>query len=277
MISIQKCFVTFVLLINIYDKTDSSTLNKKNILFLASDDMRPALGCYADTHPGFDAPPMYTPNFDALADRSILLERAYVQQAVCSPSRTSLLTGRRPDTTRITDLHHYFRYVGSNFTTIPQYFKENGYYSIGAGKIFHTQQDATPNYDYPFSWSEPFYCAKNPWSGNNYSWRALTPEEYNTYPPQDASNESMGIPDLGLVNVTYPDYKVIELRRAYYSAISYVDYLVGKILDELTNLGLDESTIVSFWGDHGWQLGEHTEWCKHTNFEVEANISYSLR
>ena len=62
----------------------------------------------------------------------------------------------------------------------------------------------------------------------------------------DASNESMGIPDLGLVNVTYPDYKVIELRRAYYSAISYVDYLVGKILDELTNLGLDESTIVSF-------------------------------
>jgi len=358
MISIQECFVTFVLLITIYGKTDASMQNKKNILFLASDDMRPALGCYADTHPGFDAPPMHTPNFDALADRSILLERAYVQQAVCSPSRTSLLTGRRPDTTRITDLHHYFREVGSNFTTIPQYFKENGYYSIGAGKIFHSAQDATPNYDYPFSWSEPFYRAKNHWSGNDFSWRALTPEEYNEYPPQDvlntefaisklrefanntelqkqpfflalgfikphlpfifpedflkyypedvvkvpsnhfapynmprydwsnfgelrgyldASNEVMGIPDLGLVNVTYPDYKVIELRRAYYSAISYVDYLVGKILDELTNLGLDESTIVSFWGDHGWQLGEHTEWCKHTNFEVATHAPMMIR
>ena len=74
---------------------------KKNILFLVADDMRPNLGAYEDANSGvFGQPPMYTPNIDALAARSLVFEKAYDAQALCSPSRTSCLTSRRPDTTR---------------------------------------------------------------------------------------------------------------------------------------------------------------------------------
>ena len=112
--------------------------SKKNILFLASDDMRPNLGVYTKHNKElFKSPPMNTPNLDSLADESLLFLNAFAQQALCSPSRTSLLTGRRPDTTRITEIGPYWRDMGGNFTTIPQFFKEQGYRTLGGGKIFH--------------------------------------------------------------------------------------------------------------------------------------------
>ena len=90
------------------------------MLFLVADDLRVQLGAYN----GHDFtspihPKTYTPNLDKLAAKSMVLKRAYVQQALCSPSRTSLLTGRRPDTTRVWDPDHYWRNVSGNFTTIP--------------------------------------------------------------------------------------------------------------------------------------------------------------
>ena len=103
----------------------SNSTSRMNVLFLISDDMRPELGCYD----GNDAtspvhPKMHTPNLDKLASKSLLLKRAYIQQALCSPSRTSFLTGRRPDTTHIYTMGPYFRNVGGDFTTLPQYFKQ---------------------------------------------------------------------------------------------------------------------------------------------------------
>ena len=65
------------------------------------DDLRPNLGCYSDTKKGFDSPPMHTPNIDSLAARSLLLERSYDTFPLCNPTRTSALTGRRPDTNHI--------------------------------------------------------------------------------------------------------------------------------------------------------------------------------
>jgi iduronate 2-sulfatase len=83
---------------------------RKNVLFLIADDMRAELSSYnGRDFPSSIHPPMFTPNLDALAAKSLLLKRAYVQQALCSPSRTSVLTGRRPDTTHVYDLHTYFR------------------------------------------------------------------------------------------------------------------------------------------------------------------------
>ena len=79
---------------------------QKNILFLVADDMRPNLGAYEEANSEiFGQPPMYTPNLDGLASKSLVFEKAYDAQALCSPSRTSTMTSRRPDTTRITRLH----------------------------------------------------------------------------------------------------------------------------------------------------------------------------
>ena len=92
----------FFLVLQIYH----GNCKQKNILFLVADDMRPNLGAYEEANSEiFGQPPMYTPNLDALASKSLVFEKAYDAQALCSPSRTSTMTSRRPDTTRITRLH----------------------------------------------------------------------------------------------------------------------------------------------------------------------------
>lgn len=321
---------------------------RKNVLFLVSDDMRPELGAYyGPDFPSTVHPKMHSPNIDALASKSLLLKHAYVQQAVCSPSRTSLLTGRRPDTTHVYDLIHYFRKVGGNFTTLPEYFKLNGYVSVGMGKIFHP--GPASGFDDPISWSLPYFHAKSyGWETHKNSWVAVPDNETIDKPLVDAQiadhaietlktlapgaksgdkpfflavgfhkphlpfvfPESMlqfypadeihlppdphcpkDMPDVawytpkgmiryqdigslnftGKINEQLPEWKVRELRRAYYSAISWTDSLVGRVIQELDNLGLAKDTIISFWGDHGWQLGEHAEWCKQTNFELATH------
>ncbi|KAH3705274.1 iduronate 2-sulfatase-like [Dreissena polymorpha] len=324
-----------------------AAFSAKNVLFFAADDMRPELTCYEG--PDFPSPvhpPMHTPNLDALAAQSLLLKRAYVEQALCSPSRTALLTGRRPDTTHVYDLVNYFRKVGGNFTTIPEFFKINGYVSAGMGKIFHP--GVASGHDDPISWSLPYYHATIYWETNDNSWRAIPdedlqakplvdfqikeqalktlrsfskggayegspffvavgfhrphlpfvfPESFMQYYPNNSirlpDNEYApdGMPDVawsdygelrnygdqaklhasGKINTSLPDDDVRALRRAYYSALSWTDSLIGEVLSELKTLGFDNNTIVSFWGDHGWQLGEHGEWCKHTNFELATH------
>jgi arylsulfatase A-like enzyme len=68
------------------------------------------------------------------------------------------------------------------------------------------------------------------------------------------------------------DQQARSMIHGYYATISYVDAQVGRLLDELDRLELAEKTIVIFWGDHGWKLGEHGGWCKHTNFELDARV-----
>ena len=327
--------------------TSYTCSGRKNVLFLVADDMRPELGAYyGKDFPSPVHPPIYSPNLDKLAARSLLLKRAYCQQAVCSPSRTSLLTGRRPDTTHVYDLQTYWRESAGNFTTIPQYFKNNGYVSIGMGKIFHP--GIASGHDDPISWSEPYFHAKSYWETLEYSWRAIPDNLLKTKPLVDAQTaehavqtlrrvgpaarsgekpffvavgfhrphlpfdfpesflqhypeSSIRIPDneyapvdmpyvawypyeelreyadiaklnlSGAINTTIPDQVVKDLRRGYYSAVSWTDSLIGQVIGELNSLGLANNTIISFWGDHGWQLGEHGEWSKHTNFEIATH------
>ena len=88
----------------------------------------------------------------------------------------------------------------------------------------------------------------------------------------DCTPESLGVPDAGMINVTIPIEKVRELRRAYYATVSYSDSELGRVIAEVEELGLAETTIIVFLGDHGWQLGEHAEWSKNTDFEVKRSV-----
>ena len=240
---------------------------------------------------------------------------------------------------------HYFRDTGGNFTTIPQYFKQNGYRTIGMGKIFHP--GIASHHNDPISWTDPYYEPEHHGYGGD-SWRAIPEEKLKEKPLEDQLSAAHAIkvlkevaPDAksgkqnffvavgfhkphlpfqfpesflkyypegsvklpsnpyapdhmppvawtnydelrdfddikdkygyGDINSTLPDFKVLELRRAYYAALSFTDSMIGQVMDSLDELGLANDTVISFWGDHGWQLGEHGEWCKHTNFELATH------
>ena len=335
---------------------------KLNVLMIAVDDLRPELGCYG-------SPVARTPATDRLAEQGTVFLRAYCQQAVCSPSRTSLLLGRRPDTTKIYELQTHFRKYLPEVVTLPQHFKQHGYHTQGLSKIYHGGLDD------PHSWSTPHWTPPGPGYGKaetlaalrqeqeelrkkfkgpaievlerdpktgmplkvsparyrvrGPAWEApdvpddalpdgkttaqalevlqqlkdkpfflavgylkphlpfVAPKRYfdlykreqlrlpsNPFPPKD-------VPALALTNWSelrgykdipaegpLPEQTALDLIHAYYASVSYIDAQVGRLLEELERLGLREKTIVVLWGDHGWHLGEHGLWCKHTNFEV---------
>lgn len=114
----------------LHGKDNPAQSERLNVLFLAVDDLRPELGCYGNSQ-------VHSPNIDRLAARGTVFLRAYCQQAVCGPSRTSLLTGLRPDTTRVWDLRTHFRKAVPAAVTLPQHFKNHGYHAQSLGKIFH--------------------------------------------------------------------------------------------------------------------------------------------
>jgi arylsulfatase A-like enzyme len=315
---------------------------KPNVLFFAVDDLRTELGCY-----GYDY--IRSPNIDRIAKSGMVFRRAYCQQAVCSPSRTSLLTGMRPDSTLVYDLVTHFRKALPNTVTLPELFKRNGYFVQGMGKIYH------PGYDDPQSWSvpwqspeaptyalplkideadakrtnakrgpayesadvpddhyrdgkvaalavetlrtlakksEPFFLAVGmakphlPFVAPKKYWDLYDPASIrlapNPYRPKGAPEYALttsgelrnyqGMPLTGQI----PDDTARKLKHAYYASISYMDAQVGKVLDELAKQGLAKNTIVVLWGDHGWKLGEHGEWCKHSNVENDANAPLLL-
>jgi arylsulfatase A-like enzyme len=109
---------------------------KLNVLLLAVDDLRPELGCYGNKL-------IDTPNFDRLAKAGVRFERAYCQYPLCCPSRSSLLTGRHPNTTGVMDNRTYFRAVHPEFASLPQHFQSQGYTTARTGKIFHGGIDDT--------------------------------------------------------------------------------------------------------------------------------------
>lgn len=125
-----------------------------NVLFIAIDDLRPDLNCYGNSK-------MVTPRIDRFAESALIFERAYCQQAVCNPSRTSMLTGLRPDTIGVVGNHIHFRMNQPDVVTLPQYFKQHGYRTQAIGKVFHgvfpegaskTKWDTMGD---PASWSVP--------------------------------------------------------------------------------------------------------------------------
>ena len=127
-------------------------IGAKNVLFIAVDDMRTNIGAYNYSL-------AHTPNMDALAASGLVFDRAYVQYAYCSPSRNSFMTGRRPDTTRVWEFIDHFREpgVGADWVSMPEFFKNQGYLTLGGGKLFHPANNDSnvgmADNDWPASWS----------------------------------------------------------------------------------------------------------------------------
>jgi len=305
---------------------------KFNVLFIAADDLRMNLGCYGD-------PVVKTPNLDRLARRAMTFDRAYCQQALCNPSRSSLLTGLRPDTLRVWNLPTHFRETTPDVVTLPQYFKQHGYFTQNVGKIFHNWRtkihgdpvswsvpavmhfashgqdvaqidggDAPPNFatarnaearDVPdeayydgrvaalavtalrevSQRSEPFFLGVGFWKPHspfNPPKRYWDMYRREDIPPLLNPDPPQGVPAMALhkslEGLAQADAAARELRHGYYAATSYMDAQVGKVLDELERLGLADKTVVVFWSDHGFHLGEHGLWGKTSNFELDAQV-----
>jgi iduronate 2-sulfatase len=330
----------------------SAAASKPNVLFICVDDLKPLLGCYGDRV-------IHSPNIDRLAKRGMVFEHAYCNQAVCAPSRNSLLTGTRPTTLGIYDLGTNFRESISNAVTLPQYFMREGYRTEALGKVFHVGHG---NHEDPASWSVPHFSAKtiSYLLPENHATNGLTREEAlfanhtdagklprgafyesadvpdNAYPDGKIAEEAMrrlknarekpepffiavgflkphlpfcapkkywdlyqrqtfrlpsvrtppkgapayaptswgelrqysDIPEIGPVT----DAQARTLIHGYHAAVSYVDAQIGRVLDELDRLELASNTIVVLWGDHGWHLGDHGMWSKHTNYEEATRL-----
>ncbi len=177
--------------INIKDTKDvysgkyrrSKRADRYNVLLIVVDDMRPDMECF-----GKNQFKVYTPNINRLAKKSLVLRQAYTQYASCGPSRTTLLTGRRPDTHRLyknTDANH----SKTNFTNIFAYFKRHGYKTYSIGKTFHYH----PKSPWPTdtdSWSEPPQLANAKmgtpyWNNTRRLWRSVSREARKQHPLSD--------------------------------------------------------------------------------------------
>ncbi len=126
----------------------------------------------------------------------------------------------------------------------------------------------------------PFVAPKKYWDLYNFHEIQLP---VNKDPPRDAPPESLhnsgelrayaGVPPTGPI----PEQLGRQLIHGYYACVSYTDAQIGKLLDELDRLNLTDSTIVVLWGDHGWNLGEHTLWCKHCCYETSMRAPLIVR
>ena len=341
-----------------------------NILFIAVDDLKPTIKSFGDEI-------AITPNLDFLSRSSTIFLNNHTQQAICSPSRISLLTGMRPDYTQVYDLKTKMRDKRANILTLPQHFKNNGYTTAGIGKIFDPR-GVDSDMDEP-SWSIPFLRAykipypkeygqpklgfyqnpeiktkidkiivennlkrgkvgkffnnkyKPPISNSNapdeaYADGAIAQEAirlidrlsssknpfflavgfkrphlpfsapkkyFNLYNPKKIPLEpfrqrAKNVGDLAYHNSgelqSYAEdgreYTLDanqqlqldkdferELIHGYYACVTFIDFQIGKILNQLKQKGLMDNTIIVIWGDHGYHFGDHRLWNKHSNFE----------
>lgn len=311
--------------------SDPGESRRPNVLFLMSDDLRNELGCYGSKL-------AKTPNLDRLAKEGVRFDRAYCQFPLCNPSRTSMLTGRHPGTTGVIGNRTWYGTAHPEVVSLPLHFRNSGYRTLRAGKIFHGGMDELNSWDEggeeryfgadaparppqprrsesrdgrPLSKAErsdrrivlegaaeqggdhrvadeaiaflrehrdeTFFLAcgfskpHSPLAAPKRFFELWNPEEIPL--PKDFARQPTvpeGFPagsirprntDLFIGREASPE-EAREMIVAYLASSAWMDWNVGRVLAELERLGLRENTIVVFWGDHGFQLGEKGKWSK---------------
>ncbi|OYW75387.1 MAG: hypothetical protein B7Z37_13595 [Verrucomicrobia bacterium 12-59-8] len=321
---------------------------RTNVLFIMADDLRPELGCYGSV--------AVTPHLDALARRGMIFQRAYCQQAVCNPSRSSMLTGLRPNTLGLYVNGTHFRELKPTVVTLPQWMKEHGYTTRCVGKIFHNWH--TLEHGDPRSWSAPeflhyanhgddvpqisgplppnlatlsntlrqygkvplcecrevpdesyydgrvaaeavrilgeikdrpfflavgFWKPHAPFNAPKKYWDLYQRDKLPAFNPSRPADA----PDIAFhqnTEILGPAERqkqptaeqVAEMRHGYFANVSYMDAQLGKVTSALEQQGLLDSTLIVFWGDHGYHIGEHGLWAKTSNFELDARVPLIL-
>ncbi|PHN01244.1 sulfatase [Flavilitoribacter nigricans] len=346
---------------------------KPNVLFVSIDDLRPTLGAYGD-------PVAVTPRLDELAGEGMTFRQVFCQAAVCAPSRASLMTGLRPDSTRVWHLGDKFREINPAAVTMPQYFTQFGYHTVNIGKIFHNympdsvswhEPDLRPaqylrpdwlgrdgetfyisesvnqsqaikrdsllqlqavryadgwntgpawedadvhdtlyydgaqtelakrtltrlaKTDQPFYFGLGYFRPHLPFAVPKKYWDLYDPGSIPLAPnpdiPEGAPIWSMNsMYELrhydGFGHIGHPTsaYRMSEdtariLKHGYYASVSYVDALLGDLIDHLKALNLYDNTIIIVWGDHGWKLGDHNSWGKMTNYNIDLQVPLIVR
>ncbi len=328
---------------------------KKNVLFLIVDDLIGDLPLRKDDQSLMsNGQKLHIPNLKRLAGNSVVFQAAYSQYPLGNPSRSSMLTGRRPETTHVYGVRKSFRTQGGNFTTIPEYFKDNGYHATGMGKVFYVCNNEPLGLKRdPQSWSEMLE------SGGQWDtiwreklggkWKAVPQTRRKQQPLPDETNVQRAIHmlqeyaencrtfflALGLYKphepIVFPEemmdhYPLEEIkpplilqpgqgmtshalkrynslayhlsanlneslegdgfngddftsrwRQAYFSAVTYMDQLVGSLIDVLDDTGLATNTIVNLVSDHGVKMGEHGAWGKSALFDADTHVPWIMR
>jgi arylsulfatase A-like enzyme len=295
---------------------------QKNVLFLIADDFNYWTGAQG-YHPG-----AHTPVLDKLAEKGVMFTNAMCSSPVCVPSRNAFMSGYRPSTTGITtNQGGYVRDINgfSNIVSLHQYFKENGYYTLGAGKLWHPGSMGSRITD-PDNWTElitdPSGCnggtyrryegSQYSWSGNTNSMNRNNCNDYNLalkiaekisnyhlsefkdkpffigcglfrphapfHSPKQfwdlLDDEKMkpgpGVHERYTTGTEGTSHHLNIIRdgvwndgiQSYLASMALTDYNIGIILNALENSPMRDNTIVVFFGDHGFDLGEHGRWGK---------------
>lgn len=321
----------------VFTSISAQSATKYNVLFIATDDLNNDFSVYGNRL-------AKTPNLERLSKQGTVFANAYCQFPLCSPSRSSLMTGLRPDVTQVFNLKRHFRTVLPDVTTLPQLFRKNGYVAVRVGKIYHygvPGDIGTNGLDDSQSWDEVFnprgrdkdeekklinYTPKRG-LGSSLSFLAAdgTDEEqtdgigttqtikflekykdkpffiamgyYRPHCPYVAPKkyfQRIPFDDVKIPSISESWYSQVpkpalastmplpwfgvtveqarESKQAYYACIEFVDAQIGRLIEAIERLHLLDKTIIVFWSDNGYHLGEHGLWKKQSLFENSARV-----
>lgn len=252
---------------------------RPNILWITAEDMSPTLGCYGDEF-------ATTPNIDKLAGEGVRYTNAFASAPVCSPARSTLITGVYATSLGTQRLRSMFP-IPDYVKGFPSYLKELGYYTTNNVKTdYNSEQHGRLIEE---SWDEvsetahwrgregdqPFFHIFNDMTSHQSRTMVWPYEQFEFEVASKLSPEQIHDPGKALIPPYYPDTPVIRRTVArFYDCVTAMDKNVGDLLDQLEEDGLAENTIVFFYSDHGSGMPRHKRNLQDTGMHVPLIIRF---